>query len=225
MDKALTDSEVLKAWHDNADPWIKAIDNNEIESRLLVTNQAIIDVVTNTKPKNILDIGCGEGWLASKLLEKGMNVFGIDAIPGLIEKAQKIKDGEFAVCTYEELSFFKFNKKFECLVCNFSLIGEKSTENVISAAKKLLEPNGCFIIQTLHPVVACGELTYQDGWREGSWAGFSKDFTTPAPWYFRTIETWVKLFRDNGLQIKSMIEPLNPKTKKPASIIFDLKFS
>ena len=221
--KALTDSEILKAWHDNANPWIKAIDNNEIESRLLVTNQAIIDVISNLKPQNVLDIGCGEGWLAAKLIEKGMNVFGIDAIPGLIEKAQKLKGGEFAVCTYEDLSSFKFKNKFDCLVCNFSLIGEKSTENVVAAAKTLLKPNGNFIIQTLHPVVACGDAPYQDGWREGSWAGFSQDFTTPAPWYFRTLQTWIKLFSDHGLQIKSILEPFNPKTKKAASIIFDLK--
>jgi hypothetical protein len=49
--------------------------------------------------------------------------------------------------------------------------------------------NCSFIIQTLHPLIACGDFSYQDAWREGSWAGFSDDFTDLAPWYFRTLES------------------------------------
>ncbi|MGK2872640.1 MAG: class I SAM-dependent methyltransferase [Alphaproteobacteria bacterium] len=222
MDEKFSDSEVLRAWHVNASPWIKAIDKGEIESRVLVTNKAIIDAVINNEPQSALDIGCGEGWLAAKLLKKGVNVFGIDAIPGLIEKAQQIAGGQFSICTYENLSRYEFNRQFDCLICNFSLIGEKSTEDVVAAAGKLLNPDGRFLVQTLHPVVACGELPYRDGWREGSWAGFSKDFCTPAPWYFRTLETWQKLFSDNGLEVITCHEPLHPKTNIPVSIIFEL---
>lgn len=221
MDGHLTDPEILKAWEINTNPWIKAIENNEIESRLLVTNQAIIDKILASKPNSVLDIGCGEGWLAAKLAEKGIDVSGIDAIPKLVEKARHVS-GKFEVCTYENLASHKFDRKFDSLVCNFALIGEKSTECVIKAAGKLLEPGGNFIIQTLHPVAACGDAPYADGWREGSWAGFSSAFTTPAPWYFRTIETWKKLFAGNGLNLKSVMEPIHPKTGKPASIIFEL---
>ncbi|MSP43695.1 MAG: methyltransferase domain-containing protein [Alphaproteobacteria bacterium] len=222
MDKKYTDSEIIEAWQINAGPWIKAIGAGEIESRLLVTNKAIIDAVLNGKPRNILDIGCGEGWLAAELSAKGINVFGIDAVPALIERAQQIKGGTFAACTYENLSSYEFNRRFDCLICNFSLIGEKSTESVIAAAGKLLEPGGRFLIQTLHPVAACGALPYQDGWREGSWAGFSKDFTRPAPWYFRTQETWKNLFSRSGLEINAIHEPAHPRTGNPASVIFDL---
>jgi hypothetical protein len=70
--------------------------------------------------------------------------------------------------------------------------------------------------------IACGEGKYEDGWREGSWAGFSSEFTRPAPWYFRTIETWVALFAKKGFRVYNIYEPLHPKTNKPASIIFDL---
>ncbi len=225
MSQKLSDAEILESWQVNAKPWINAIDNKEIESRQLVTNQAIVDAIINIKPHSVLDIGCGEGWLAASLIEKGIDVFGIDGVPHLIEKARKIKNGEFAICTYEELSSYKFNRKFDCMVCNFSLIGKESTERVIASAKTLLKPGGRFIIQTLHPVIACSDMPYEDGWREGSWAGFSKDFTKPAPWYFRTLESWLRLFSDNELQIKHIAEPINPKTKKPASIVFEVSKS
>src|SRR5690606_31737170 len=84
----------------------------------------------------------------------------------------------------------------------------------------LLKPGGVFIVQTLHPLIACGDLPYVDGWREGSWTGFSTDFIDPAPWYFRAIESWQRLFMNNGLRLLEVREPIHPKTNNPASIIF-----
>ncbi|MBW4488559.1 MAG: hypothetical protein KME12_12290 [Trichocoleus desertorum ATA4-8-CV12] len=63
-------------------------------------------------------------------------------------------------------------------------------------------------MQTIHSVVGCGEQQYQDGWRSGSWDGFSPDFVDPAPWYFRTLESWTRLFVDSGLRLVELREPL-----------------
>jgi hypothetical protein len=75
-------------------------------------------------------------------------------------------------------------------------------------------------VQTFHPLVVNGELAYVDGWRDGSWAGFSGDFVDPLPWYFRTVDTWLALFSACGFGLRETLEPINPKTGKPASIIF-----
>jgi hypothetical protein len=76
------------------------------------------------------------------------------------------------------------------------------------------------VIQTLHPVIAAGESPYADGWRQGSWTGFSDDFSDPAPWYFRTMESWVRLLRDSGFVLRELREPVHPISGKPASVIF-----
>lgn len=72
----MKDADIIYSWEINATPWIKAIQNNEIESRKLVTNQAIVNVILNDKPARILDLGCGEGWLARSLASKGIAVLG-----------------------------------------------------------------------------------------------------------------------------------------------------
>ncbi len=46
------------------------------------------------------------------------------------------------------------------------------------------------------------------------------EFTDPAPWYFRTVESWIKLLRDSGFDILESREPIHPGTGKPVSIIF-----
>ncbi len=109
---------------------------------------------------------------------------------------------------------------FDVVVCNFSLLGKECVELLFSAIPLHLEPGGVFIVQTLHPVVACGDLPYIDGWREGSWSGFGSDFTDPAPWYFRTIQNWETLFTANGFHLLEVREPIHPRTHEPASIIF-----
>jgi len=68
--------------------------------------------------------------------------------------------------------------------------------------------------------VANGELAYVDGWRDGSWAGVGPDFVDPPPWYFRTVDNWLALFSACGFRLRETLEPINPKTGKPASIIF-----
>ena len=65
----------------------QAIRNQEIASRKLVTDAAIIAAIKARCPATVLDIGCGEGWLARRLAEQGMRVTGVDAIPALIDTA------------------------------------------------------------------------------------------------------------------------------------------
>lgn len=215
-----TDKEIIASWETNASSWINAIKTESIESRALVTNRAILDTVLFYCPKEVLDVGCGEGWLVRELCTRNTNVFGIDVIPELIHYAKTTCHANFDICAYDELSAYKFPNKFDCVVCNFSLIGNQSSESVITSSLRLLEERGRLIIQTLHPIINSIDAPYKDGWRPGSWDGFSSDFVKPAPWYFRTIESWCCLLTNNGFQIK-IKEPLHPKTGKPASIIFD----
>ena len=216
----LSDEKIIESWHRNATPWTATIRDNQIESRKLVTNQAIVDAVLGRSPKTILDIGCGEGWLARALSAKGIEAIGVDVVPDLIEQAKRAGGGDFRVASYEDIAEGKLHAKVNVAIANFSLIGKESVENLLRHAPRLLTHRGALIIQTLHPVVATGDLPYADGWRKGSWTGFSTDFTDPAPWYFRTIASWVALFTRSGLDLVDMREPVHPSTGKPASAIF-----
>lgn len=104
--------------------------------------------------------------------------------------------------------------------CNFSLLGKQSVEALCKAVPALLNPQGSLIVQTLHPAAACGDLPHEDGWSQGSWDGCGQDFSDPAPWYFRTLESWLRLFADSGLRLLELREPLHPMTHNPVSMIF-----
>ncbi len=215
-----SDKKIIDSWNKNAAQWTAAVRGDQIESRTLVTNQAIINTVLAVSQKSVIDIGCGEGWLVRELSVRGLDVLGTDVIPGLIEQARTAGGGRFEILSYEDMAAGKLNEKFDTAVCNFSLIGKESVDGLFEIMPSLLTPNGTFIIQTMHPVISCDNLKYEDGWRTGTWTGFSSDFTDPAPWYFRKLETWVKLYSDAGFKIIQMQETTHPQKGKPVSVIF-----
>ena len=214
-----SDSNIVDAWRKNALPWITAVRERLIESRKLCTDQAIVDAVLSCTPRTVIDLGCGEGWLTHKLSDHGLHVLGIDAVQEFVEEAQRNGKGEFRVLSYEDIVEGKLEATVGAIVCNFSLFGKESVEGVVRAASRLLNPRGVFIVQTLHPLNECGDAPYADGWREGSWGGIGNGFTDPAPWYFRTLESWIRLFLTKGFQLRELREPIHPKSGKPASVI------
>lgn len=216
----LSDAKIVDSWRKNAAPWTTAVRESQIESRTLVTNQAIIDAVVGRSPNVVLDIGCGEGWLVRALATKGIRAIGVDVVPDLIQQAARAGGGEFHVASYEDLADGELRIRVDVAVANFALLGKDSVNNLIHHAPGLLNAGGALIVQTLHPLIASGDQPYVDGWRTGSWAGFSADFTDPAPWYFRTLESWVRLLSESGFRVLEVREPVNPKTQKPASALF-----
>lgn len=218
------ENRIVESWYANARPWAKAIAGKQVASRETITNQAIIEAVRDCKPLNLIDIGCGEGWLCRSLAQFGTQCLGVDAIPELLDVARQA-GGDFQHCAYENLATTDFGQRFDCAVSNFALLGKQSTETVFDALPILLKPGGHFIVQTLHPETACGELPYKDGWREGSWAGFSDDFSQPAPWYFRTTNSWEALFPRFGLRLLERREPRNPHTGDKQSLILIGRFA
>ena len=215
----LTDERIVESWSRNSDPWVAAVRGKEIASRALVTDAAIVAAVRACAPRTGVDLGCGEGWLVRALPE--VEMVGVDATPGLVDAARASSGSpdDFRVMSYEEIAVGKLQLASDVAICNFSLIGETSTAGLLRAAPSYLRPGGTLIVQTVHPLVSCGDAPYVDGWREGSWAGFSSDFADAPPWYFRTLASWVALFVDSGLRITGLREPTHPETGKPVSLI------
>ncbi|HEY1313909.1 MAG TPA: methyltransferase domain-containing protein [Steroidobacteraceae bacterium] len=218
------EQQIIRSWNVNAVPWAEAIRSGSIESRKLVTDRAIIDAVLGLGPRRILDLGCGEGWLARALAACAIQTVGIDVVPELIAAAARLGGGEFLVREYREIAQARWRaREFDAAVCNFSLLGKESVESLLAAIPEYLAAPGYLIVQTLHPLAACGDLPYEDAWRAGSWLGFGAQFSEPAPWYFRTLESWHCMLRRTGFEVLECREPTAPGARAPASVIFICK--
>lgn len=233
------DEAIVAAWRQNAQPWIRLVQQDKIPSRSLVTNQAVVATVmasleartTDAEvspvpvPK-VLDLGCGEGWLCRELARRGLQVTGVDAVPALIEQARRSRDSslppglcDFRLMSYDDVAQGQLAQRYDALVCNFSLLGERSVERLFAVAHTLLNPGGRLIVQTLHPAKVLADQQQPGAWQEERWQGFEEDFTAPSPWFFRTTEQWQQLFLGSHVNLETVIEPRHPGTDEVMSLM------
>lgn len=214
------EARLKESWDANAKAWAAAVRENRIESRRLGTDRAIVDTLLSRPAGRLLDVGCGEGWLARTLAPHGFAVVGIDGSPALIEAARRLGGGEFRVLDFDQLATDPGSVPgpFDTIVCNFSLLAEDIAP-VLRALGHRLAPTGELIIQTVHPRTAAGTQPYRDGWREESFSQFGGDFVASMPWYFRTLGSWIRELRAAGLAVTDCIEPLHPAEGHPLSLV------
>jgi len=212
------ESTLLQSWHHNARSWIEAIRTGAIESRLKVTDQAILLAVLSRQPELVLDLGCGEGWLLRALTERGITAVGVDGDATLVEAARAAGSLQVHVASYDELveQTVDIGSDYDLICANFALLHQDIIP-LLATLNGLLAPGGALVIQTLHPwVAAAGD--YQDGWREETFAGFKGQWQ-PMPWYLRTLSSWINALDMAGFQLAGLQEPQHPQSPVPQSLL------
>ncbi|MFW0888355.1 UNVERIFIED_CONTAM: class I SAM-dependent methyltransferase [Pseudomonas sp. JL1] len=212
------ESALLQSWHHNAQSWIEAIRTGTLESRLKVTNQAIILAVLGRQPERVLDLGCGEGWLLRALTERGIEMVGVDGDATLVESARAAGSSRVYLASYEELAQAKVDigSDYNVICANFALLHQDIVP-LLAAMNALLAPGGTLVIQTLHPWVMAAD-DYQDGWREETFTGFKGQWQ-PMPWYLRTLSSWLNALDMAGFRLAGLQEPQHPQSAMPQSLL------
>lgn len=211
--------EIEESWSANADAWVEAVRGDRIESRRLATNQAVLDAVLQRKPARVLDIGCGEGWLAHRLADRGAEVLGFDSSDTLVSRAAG-GPGTFRLLSYASFAADpgQVGSDYDLAVCNFSLLG-KEIASVLRGCAEVLTAGGALVIQTVHPFADPVEGSYEDGWRREDFSASTSAFRATMPWYYRTMSSWVREVVDGGFRMDAVREPMHPVTGRPLSLI------
>lgn len=191
------------SWIHNAAAWRDAVRERRIPSRRETTDAAILSAILETSPRRVLDIGCGEGWLARALHAHGIAVTGIDASAPLIESAQSLGGGTFHVLAYDEIDSLDTDP-FDVIVANFSILDDTPAP-LIRALRALLAPHGRLLVQTVHPSSVPDNDV--EGWRTETFASIEGDWREPMPWYYRTTASWRALFEGAGWVVEEVREP------------------
>jgi len=66
-----------RRWDDNAECWHRSFGERDPNRRDLL-DPIILEVLGNIKGKQILDAGCGDGYLSRKLARRGASVTGVE---------------------------------------------------------------------------------------------------------------------------------------------------
>jgi 2-polyprenyl-3-methyl-5-hydroxy-6-metoxy-1,4-benzoquinol methylase len=110
----------------------------------------LVGILDKTKNRNILDLGCGNGFLVNVLIEKGFNAYGTDASEKGIEIAKRRNPAHFFV---QDLSSDELPKelaaiKFDTILSTEVIEHLYNPEAFIAFCKKHLQPGGELILTT-----------------------------------------------------------------------------
>ena len=139
----------LNQWYKNEDPWDYETTADDIKRRDMLLN-----TLPNRKFKNVLDIGCGHGYITREL--PGENIIGIDLSQDAINQAKELstkkgKNIRYLVGDFFDLPNSLKNAKFDLIVVTGVLYPQyigKSFSLSYLIIDELLEKNG--ILASVH---------------------------------------------------------------------------
>jgi 2-polyprenyl-3-methyl-5-hydroxy-6-metoxy-1,4-benzoquinol methylase len=122
----------------------------------------VLDLCEPLKNLNVLDIGCGEGYVGRQILKRGaQHVDGIDISDNMIANAKQIQENEnIQNATYKamDVSDFKADKKekYDLIIAMFlfNYLTIEETQATMEKAIQLLKPGGYLIFSVPHPLLA-----------------------------------------------------------------------
>lgn len=107
------------------------------------------------RQKKVLDIGCGGGILSESMAARGAIVTGIDIAPDLLEIARlHARQHQLTQITYSQTTAEEYAEiyphSFDVITCMELLEHVPDPISIITAAAKLLKPNGHLFLATLN---------------------------------------------------------------------------
>lgn len=144
----------LDTYADNADFWVKIIRKGLDRYRVDLTDDAVLSAAGDCNNLNVLDGGCGEGYMSRLLAQRGARVVGIDTSESLIEAASTHPDAERLAVTHYVASLEEIpeqDARFDVAVCNHVLSDVTEPDVALHELGRVVRPGGRLIALMLHP--------------------------------------------------------------------------
>jgi SAM-dependent methyltransferase len=128
-------------WSTDPDGWARGA-----ESRLVALYEAVLHLLAPLPGTRLLDAGCGAGLFASLAAERGAQVHGLDAAPGLVEYARRRVPGaaEFVVGDIGALPFA--DGEFDVVVALNSLLYASDPPQALAERARVTASSGTVLM-------------------------------------------------------------------------------
>jgi 2-polyprenyl-3-methyl-5-hydroxy-6-metoxy-1,4-benzoquinol methylase len=182
----------------------------------LLDEPTILGLLPVIKNLSIIDVGCGLGHIAQKLVDAGAgSVIAIDPSPVMIREARSLfahSPIDFRVGDILQLSL---GETFDVVVSSMVLHFIEDLPAFLGCVAQLLRPNGLFIFSQRHPIHTCKpqhasnpsepawlvQTYFDEAVREYIWLGQGLRL------YHRTFESIVKNLWKAGFALEDLREP------------------
>ena len=208
------------AWDDIAADWDLQVGDDGDGNRVLNSDPVLWAFAGDVTGLEVLDAGCGTGYLTRQLRERGAHVVGVDFSPKMIEIARvKGASVDFRVDSCSELKTVG-DASVDMVIANYVLMDTPDLEGTMRAFVRVLRDAGVAIVIFSHPCFPQGRATAAergDGvvyhWDHSyfdrrkhvdpPWAHFTSQFT----WFHRPLSDYWKAFKAAGFDVLDFEEP------------------
>jgi ubiquinone/menaquinone biosynthesis C-methylase UbiE len=188
-------------------------------NRRLNSDPVLWDFVGDVSGLDVLDAGCGTGYLCKKLRDRGARVTGVDHSKEMIAIARsKIPELSFFIDSISTLSELR-DDSFDLVVANYVLMDCEDLTGAVESIYRVLRTGGRAVVVFSHPCFpqGCAEIE-PDGLHTYAWdfvyfeQGRRVDppwahFTSPFVWFHRPLSDYWKAFTRTGFSVLEFEEP------------------
>jgi len=158
--------------------------------------ESVIELLDVKSGERILDLGCGTGDLTKLIWEKGADVFGIDASPDMVAKANaKYPDINFSVA---DGTNFHFDEPFDAIFTNATLHWIHEQDKLIDCVYSSLKSGGRFVGEfggkgnTRLMMAATATVLKKYGYVKGNFV---------LPWYYPSTAEYASKLEAHGFRV------------------------
>ena len=193
---------------------------------VFINYPAFLKLLRGIRGKTVLDIGCGAGWLAGKLAQRGARVSAVDSSPKWIEICNKQNRRSrriaYHVADAADLTLFK-NGEFDIVTANMVFLcaaSREKLEKIFKEAGRILKKGGTLIFSDCHPVTrltgsagtklskAAREFSYFEDGKKYKATYLLSDYSriefVDAHW---SLGLYSRLLKKSGMVIEEIVEP------------------
>ncbi len=210
--------DVIDCWDKKASQWAKWVGKNGDNNRRFNSDPVLWKFAGDVVEKNVLDAGCGTGYLSVLLAEKSAIVTGIDVSQKMIQEsinsvADKKLDITFNVDSASELRTIK-DESMDLIISNYVLMDLPDLDGAVKNFYRVLRPGGKAVCVIGHP--CNGDLPEDKNYFDENkitdrWGPFDSDFI----YFNRPISQYWKSFKSAGFKIDDFDEPVAQNTDVP----------
>ncbi|MGD2156967.1 MAG: class I SAM-dependent methyltransferase [Anaerolineales bacterium] len=235
--------EIIKRWDHSAELYASYCSKyGDINKEILLT-PVILEMLGNVAGRNVLDAGCGEGFLSRLIAERGASVTAVDYSYKLLEIARERTPDDLEI-EYLHANLERLDKlnddTFDFVVSCVVLQDLLDYQVAVAEMYRVLRPGGTYILAITHPCFSSDAGWVKDSngkklyWKIDNYfyeRGFEIPITPGSEnnpiGFHRTLTSYYRAILDAGFIIKDLMEPYPSQDaiEKHPDFIDDLRMS
>jgi SAM-dependent methyltransferase len=218
--KRIERDEITAFWDRVASDWDIQVGDDGDQNRILNSDPVLWRFAGEVEGLDVVDAGCGTGYLARKLEQRGAKVVGVDVSPKMIEIARERGPGiDFRVDSCARLATVEADS-VDLVVANYVLMDTPDLEGTMSAFHRVLRMGGHAVVVFSHPCFPQGaahaapipgatryvwDFSYFEPTKrvDPPWGHFTSEFI----WFHRPLSDYFNAFTAAGFEVVGFEEP------------------